>query len=296
MRFAINVPNFADYADPRNLVALAREAEAAGWDGLFVWDHILGDRHWRMPVADPWILMAAAAAATSRIAIGPMVTPLPRRHPWVVARQLTTLDHLSGGRVIFGAGLGFPPDAEFEAFGLDASLRHRAEQLDEGLAILDGLLRGRPFSHSGRHYRIDDVTFLPEPVQRPRPPIWLAGYWPRRAPFRRAAGWDGVAPLSLALAETAPEKPIPLDELRGVLDLVRHERDERGERGLAGFDVLVAGTLPQDAAAAQELAATYAEAGATWWSEGINAWRGDVEEMLRVVAAGPPRPAGRVPA
>jgi probable F420-dependent oxidoreductase len=287
MRYAINVPNFADYADPATFVRLAREAEDAGWDGLFVWDHLLVDPAWRMPIADPWVLLAAAAAATSRIRLGPMVTPLPRRRPWVVARQVATLDHLSGGRVIFGAGLGHPPEVEFGAFGEDASLRGRATALDEGLAVLDGLWSGEPFAFDGEHYQLAEMTFLPRPVQRPRPPVWLAGYWPRRAPFRRAARWDGVAPLSLALAETEPDQPIPLPELRAVLELIA---EERGERGLDGYDVLVGGSTPDDRAAALERLAPYAEAGATWWSEGVNAWRGDVSAMLRLVAAGPPRP------
>jgi alkanesulfonate monooxygenase SsuD/methylene tetrahydromethanopterin reductase-like flavin-dependent oxidoreductase (luciferase family) len=290
MRYAINVPNFADYADPATFVHLAREAEDAGWDGLFVWDHILVARDGRMPIADPWILLAAAAAATSRIRLGPMVTPLPRRRPWVVARQIATLDHLSGGRVIFGAGLGHPPDAEFEAFGEDGSLRGRAESLDEGLAIVDGLLRGEPFAYEGRRFRLTEMTFLPQPVQRPRPPVWLGGYWPRRAPFRRAARWDGVAPGSLALSETAPHLPIPPDELRGVLDLIA---EERGERGMDGFDVLVAGSTPDDRDATVEMLAPYAAMGVTWWSEGVNSWRGDVAQMQRLVAGGPPRAAIR---
>jgi alkanesulfonate monooxygenase SsuD/methylene tetrahydromethanopterin reductase-like flavin-dependent oxidoreductase (luciferase family) len=218
-----------------------------------------------------------------------MVTPLPRRRPWVVARQIATLDHLSGGRLIFGAGLGHPPDAEFEAFGEDDSLRGRADALDEGLTIVDGLLRGEPFTFEGRRYRLAEMTFLPRPVQRPRPPIWLGGYWPRKAPFRRAARWDGVAPGSLALSETAPHLPIPPDELRGVLDFIA---EERGELGMAGFDVLVGGSTPDDRGAAVEMLAPYAEMGATWWSEGVNSWRGDVTQMLRLVAAGPPRPAG----
>lgn len=285
MRFAINVPNFADYANPAAFVRLVREAEGAGWDAVFIWDHILVDASWRTPIADPWVLLAAAASATSRIRLGPMVTPLPRRHPWVVARQLVTLDHLSAGRAIFGAGLGHPPEAEFEAFGLEPSLRTRAEQLDEGLAVLDGLMSGRRFSFSGRHYQLQQMTFLPQPVQRPRPPIWLAGYWPRRPPFVRAARWDGVAPLSLALSETAPDQPIPVEELQGVLAIIR---EERADRGMEGYDVVVGGSLPSDSLAARELVARYDEAGATWWSEGVNHWRGSVDEMLRLVAAGPP--------
>ena len=139
VRFGISVPNFAEYADPRLLTALAREAEAAGWDGFFLWDHILIERSWRMPMADPWVALAAIAAATERIRLGPLVTPLARRRPWKVARETVTLDHLSGGRTILGVGLGHPPEAEYAAFGEEPDARVRALKLDEGLDVLTGL-------------------------------------------------------------------------------------------------------------------------------------------------------------
>ena len=114
MRFALSAQNFGTYGDPRLLADLARDAEAAGLDGFFVWDHLLrGDA----PVADPWTSLAAIAVATERVRIGTMVTPLPRRRPWQVARQTVTLDHLSGGRVTLGVGLGSSPQMEFAPFG-----------------------------------------------------------------------------------------------------------------------------------------------------------------------------------
>jgi len=292
VHFALNVPNFGDYADPATFVGLAREAEASGWDALFVWDHLLVDPDWGVPIADPWILLAAAAAVTERIRLGPMVTPLARRRPWVVARQAATLDHLSAGRVTLGVGLGEPPGAEFEAFGEDSDARVRAGKLDEALAILDGLWSGEPFAFEGAFHHLARMRFEPRPVQRPRIPIWVAGFWPARAPFRRAARWDGVFPASHATEETG--EPMPLDELGAILDVIRAAR---GPRGLEGFEVMIAGGTPADPAAAGTILEPYAAAGVTWWSEGLNGWRGPLEAMMDRLRAGPPRvPATAVPA
>jgi alkanesulfonate monooxygenase SsuD/methylene tetrahydromethanopterin reductase-like flavin-dependent oxidoreductase (luciferase family) len=284
MRYAINVPNFGDYADPATFVRLAHEAETAGWDGFFVWDHILVERDWGVPLADPWILLSAAASVTSRIRLGPMVAPLPRRRPWVVARQAVTLDHLSEGRLVLGVGLGMPAEAEFAAFGEDPSPRVRADKLDEALAIVEGLGSGETFSHAGTHYQLEPMRFLPASRQRPRIPVWVAGWWPHRAAFQRAARWDGVFPASTVTEETG--QPIPTDELNAILHTVR---DARGERGLEGFDVMVGGGTPAEAALAEEVIGPYREAGVTWWSEGLNGWRGSLEEMEERLRAGPPR-------
>jgi alkanesulfonate monooxygenase SsuD/methylene tetrahydromethanopterin reductase-like flavin-dependent oxidoreductase (luciferase family) len=283
MRFAVNVPNFGDYADPRTFMRLAVEAEDAGWDGMFVWDHVLGDPEWGVPMADPWVLLAAAAAVTNRIRLGPMVTPLPRRRPWVVARQAVSLDHLSAGRMTLGVGLGAPPKADFEAFGEVSDPRIRAERLDEGLAILDGLWSDSPFAFAGEHFRLATMRFSPPPIQRPRIPIWVAGYWPHRGPFRRAARWDGVFPASRVTEESGA--PMPLDELEAVLAVIRHER---GGDGLAGFDVMVAGGTPTDPRKARRMVEPYVTAGATWWAEGLNGWRGSLAEMEKRLRAGPP--------
>jgi alkanesulfonate monooxygenase SsuD/methylene tetrahydromethanopterin reductase-like flavin-dependent oxidoreductase (luciferase family) len=284
VRYAINVPNFGDYAEPATFLDVARAADEAGWDGVFTWDHVLGALDWQMPIADPWVLLSAAATISRRVRLGPMVTPLPRRRPWIVARQSVTLDHLSGGRLVLGVGLGHPPEAEYAAFGEDPDAAARARRLDEGLAILAGLWSGEPFAHDGETYTLSRMTFLPKPMQQPRPPVWVAGYWPHRAPMRRAARWDGVVPLSAALAESDPGAPIPLAELEEVVALIAAER---GVAGMGGFDVVVNGTSPADPAAAAELRAAYEHAGATWWSENVNGWRGSVDEMLELVRRGP---------
>lgn len=166
------MPNFGDFAHPGHLLDLARRAEAAGWEGFFLWDHVYaGD--WAGPVIDPWVTLGAVAQVTERIALGTMVTPLPRRRPTTLARQTVTLDHLSGGRLVLGVGIGWPPDLDFANLGDSGDNRVRAAQLDEGLKVLTGLWSGERFSFSGEHYRVTDARFVPPPVQQPRIPIWV---------------------------------------------------------------------------------------------------------------------------
>lgn len=280
MRYAISVPNFGDFADPGWTIALARDAEAAGWDGFFLWDHLLA---WNgNVVADPWTLLAAIAVSTERIRVGTMVTPLPRRRPWQVTRQVVTLDHLSGGRAVLGVGLGFPPDEEFERFGESGDTLVRAELLDEGLEIVAGLMRGGAFSFQGRHFRLSDVAFAPQPVQRPRVPIWVAGAWPNRRPFRRAARYDGVAPIALANGE---EVPIDVPTMREVVDYTERFRERGGP-----YDRIFTGILPDDPGEARGLADELASFGVTWWQVSP-AMGEDREEVAAWIRRGPPTAA-----
>ncbi|GAB4453088.1 MAG: LLM class flavin-dependent oxidoreductase [Anaerolineae bacterium] len=290
MRYGLHVVHFGPCADPRALVSLAVDAEAAGWDGFFLWDHLL--MRWPADVADPWIALAAIAARTTRLRIGTMVTPLARRRPWKVARETVTLDHLSGGRLTLGVGLGTHPE-EFEDFGEPAGLKRRAAMLDEALAVLAGLWSGAPFTHEGAHYRVKAARFTPTPVQQPRIPVWVAGKWPNRAPFRRAARWDGVYPLGQGMDFNEKLAPAQIREI--VAYIMAHREDD------APFDVAHEGaTQGGGAAQDRDLVAPYAEAGATWWLEDINPWRfgwrgvGDwppdtLKVMRDRVAAGPPR-------
>jgi alkanesulfonate monooxygenase SsuD/methylene tetrahydromethanopterin reductase-like flavin-dependent oxidoreductase (luciferase family) len=282
MRFSINIPNFGDFADPRTVASVAVAAEQAGWDALFVWDHVVHVKSRRRAFGDPWMLLTAAALATTRIRLGTLVTPVARRRPQQLARQVATLDALSGGRVIFGAGLGGPIADEFGSFGDETDPKVLAERLDEGLDLLARYWSGEPVNHSGRHYRVDDVTLLPATVQRPRPPVWIAGYWPRKTPMRRAARWDGAVPLFLSANHgVAP----PVDELR---DLVAYLRALRGDRP-GPYDVIVGGI--SDPKHARELIEPLAEAGATWWDErqlitGEDFYR--LDPVLRRIEQGPP--------
>lgn len=282
MKYAINVPNFGPYADPHVVMDLAREAEDAGWDGFFVWDHILGDRSWKAPIADPWVLLAAIATCTTRMRLGPMVTPLPRRRPQKLARETVTLDHLSGGRLILGVGLGFPPDAEYEQFGEDPDLHVRAAKLDEALAVLLGLWSGEPFTYEGEHFRVSpEATFLPKPVQQPRIPIWVAGIWPNRAPFRRAAKYDGAVPELMEPPWAL--SPNSIRELKDYIDVRRTQTTP--------YDVVIRGeSAAGDRSRAVDDVAPFAEAGATWWEESLSDWRGDLDACRARVRQGPPAP------
>jgi alkanesulfonate monooxygenase SsuD/methylene tetrahydromethanopterin reductase-like flavin-dependent oxidoreductase (luciferase family) len=262
MKYAVDVHTFGDFADTRVLAELAATAEANGWDGFFIWDHIGLEQ----PTADVTVALTAIALATERIRFGAMVTPLPRRRPHKFAREIASLDQLSGGRVIVGVGLGWPPAEEYEAFGEDGSDRVRAERLDESLAVVDALWRGERVDLDGRHLRMHAPAFAPRPVQQPRPPIWVAGTWPGTlAPFRRAARWDGVYPMHVNPAERFYLLP---DEIRALRDTIG--RDD------AAFDIAVSPPPGSDADA-------YEAAGATWWL----AVCADRAEAFARAAAGP---------
>lgn len=283
MRAGISVPNFSEYSDPRLVAELAHEAEEAGWDGFFLWDHLLFDNNGRLPIADPWVALAAIATRTRRIRLGPMVTPVPRRRPWKLARETVTLDHLSNGRLILGVGLGWPPGDDFARFGEDGDNQVRAAKLDEGLDILTGLWSGEPFGYQGRHYQIQEGTvFLPRPVQQPRIPIWVAGMWPNKAPFRRAARWDGVFPLSLNVNW---DQSIPPEEVQATLAYTQAQRGSD-----APFDVLVAGETPgDDPIKASAIVRPYVAVGMTWWIENVTPQRGPLEAMRQRIRQGPPK-------
>ena len=171
MKYAVDIPNFGAWSDPGKVAEFARRIEDVGWDGLSIWDHIIV---WDgAEVSDPWVCLAAAAAVTERITLMPMVTPIPRRHPWKLARETVSLDLLSKGRFILGVGIGWPTDPEFTRFHEEEDLRTRADMLDEGLCVLTGLWSGESFSFEGEHYQVEPVTFLPTPIQKPRIPIWV---------------------------------------------------------------------------------------------------------------------------
>jgi alkanesulfonate monooxygenase SsuD/methylene tetrahydromethanopterin reductase-like flavin-dependent oxidoreductase (luciferase family) len=256
MRYGIVTANLGEYADPRVAVDLARTAEAAGWEAFFVWDHLGFVRG--APSGDPWIILSAIAASTEHLTLGLAVTPLARRRPQVVANAMTSLDLLSGGRAIFGAGLGGVPE-EFTAFGEPGDPKERAAMLDEGLRILDGLWSGETVAHRGRHYAVQGVSLAPRPLQRPRVPIWIGGEGPPAV--RRAARWDGW----LAPATGNDGYPTMAKSPELIAEMVAEVRRHRTTP--APFDVAIDG---YSQAGESELPRAYGAAEATWWLESIH--------------------------
>lgn len=200
LKQALNVPNVGN---ANAIVELAIQAEAAGWDGFFVWDTMQTDAPQSVDVLDPTAILSAIAVSTSRIALGPMVVALPRRRPWKVAKEIITVDHLSRGRVIAGFGLGAPTKEEFGDFGEPTDLRARAELLDEGLGIIDVIFAGVTLDHAGSAYTVR-AHLSPRGYQRPRPPIWIASIGTNRGPLARARRWDGVFTLTKDFQGLAP--------------------------------------------------------------------------------------------
>jgi alkanesulfonate monooxygenase SsuD/methylene tetrahydromethanopterin reductase-like flavin-dependent oxidoreductase (luciferase family) len=269
MRHAVFLPPFGAFAEPAVMVDLAEAAEDGGWDGIFLWDHVVRTHEpHRADVADPWILLAAIAAATEQIRLGPMITPLARRRPQKVARETVTLDHLSEGRLTFGVGLGVDSGGELARFGEVVDDRVRAEVYDEALQLLLAFWSGDEVNHHGKHFTVDGVQFLPRPLQQPRIPIWGAARGGGAArPVRRAARLDGVFPVAT-----------DLDQLGAMLDVVAAERG-----GLDGYDVIL--EAPADA----DLDA-YAARGVTWVMREID----DTLPPTDVVAAVAEGPEGRL--
>ena len=276
---AVGVPNVGPFGDPVLLVELAVAAEEHGWDGFFLWDHQLWhDPDWA--VADPVVVISAVAARTARVRLGILVNVLARRRVGKVARESVTLDQLSGGRLVFGAGLGAYA-GEFTAFGESGDARERAARLDESLHLLDALWRGEPVTVHGEYLTAENVMMRPRPVQQPRIPVWIGGRWPNQAPFRRAARWDGVMPThrDYGLGETMPP-----DELRAALRYTREQRSSPGP-----FDVALEGRT--DGAAPDRggrHVAPYRDAGLTWWIEALGWWRGTPADALTRIRQGPP--------
>jgi alkanesulfonate monooxygenase SsuD/methylene tetrahydromethanopterin reductase-like flavin-dependent oxidoreductase (luciferase family) len=261
VQYGLALPTGGECGDPRFLVELAERAEAAGWDGVFPEDYVLyqGDR--AMPTCPTWPVLAAMAVRTTRIVLGVEVTPVTRRRPWNVAREVAAVDQLSEGRAALGVGLGdtgehVVGDASFTAFGEERDPRRRGEMLDEALEIIAGLWTGEPFSFSGTHFTVGEVTFRPRPVQQPRIPIWIGGGYPNPRPTRRAARWDG----SCLYKETHGGAWEDL----GPADI----RDLRARAGDKLFTICVGGRRRNDDwESDREWIRTVAEAGADWWAE-----------------------------
>lgn len=284
MRHGLVLPNWAAGDDVDLLVEAAVVAEGAGWDGVLLADHLVfpppsdvgGDARPFPDAAmpDPWITHAAIAARTDRVVLGSWITPVGRRQPWQLARDLATLDRLSGGRVLLGVGLGRRSD--HEPFGTPWDLPAVARRTDEALDLVDAFWRGQPVEHAGEHFTVDGVTLLPRPVQRPRIPVVVGGLWPNRAVVRRGARWDGIVPHFPGDGVLPPDGTAPEDHLAALVAAYREEAATPGE-------VMVLDRPPAAGEGWRDLAA---ELGVTWLltARREGEWRIDLDE----IAAGPP--------
>ncbi len=255
MKYGIHLPNVGPFGSARVMADLAKETETAGWDGFFIWDHI--NRAYVFDNVNPWVALAAIAMNTSTVKIGAHVTPTPRRRPWNLARETVSIDHLSDGRLIFGFGIGSGAREEWDVFGEETNPKIRGEMLDEGLAVLTGLWTGERFSFEGKHYKVEETKFIPKPIQSPRIPLWGAGVWPNKAPFRRAAQFDGIYPI------INPGETPELEQFQQMVAFMKEQQIQ------ADFDFIFMANFqkPETWDSVEDQVEQYAKAGATWWIE-----------------------------
>jgi alkanesulfonate monooxygenase SsuD/methylene tetrahydromethanopterin reductase-like flavin-dependent oxidoreductase (luciferase family) len=272
LRHGVYLPPFGPFGDPQVLVNLAVRAEAAGWDGVFLWDHVVSDT---APIADCWTSLSAMATNTRTIKIGSTVTPLPRRRPWIIARQASTVSRLSGGRLVVGVGLGSDESGDFSRFGDEASLRVRSSMLDEALDIMRAMWAGTAHAPAGGRYRVD----LPASGAEPHPiPVWMASSTRHPRVVDRAIRCDGIFPIS--------DHTLRPDELAQIVEALRHA----GLPPDQPYDVAVSG----NASPAWETPnpdgvdlTGMVEAGVTWWMESLIHFD-PLDLSMQVVDAGPP--------
>jgi alkanesulfonate monooxygenase SsuD/methylene tetrahydromethanopterin reductase-like flavin-dependent oxidoreductase (luciferase family) len=278
MQYAIDVAPLGELAEPAAVIRLAVAAESAGWNGLSIWDST--GVSMASASLDPFVTLAGVAAATERLRLILSVVALPRRRPQLVAQAAATLDRLSGGRLVLGVGAGGDP-GDFASFGEPPDAASRIPRLDEGVGLVDALLRGETVHHEGPLFVVRDVAVGPRPVQQPRPPIWLGGMRP--GALRRAARWDGW--IAIAVAEDGSGINLSPGSFAVMVDRVRAERAALG-RTVEPFDIALF-AINEDGR--PDLPRAYAAAGATWWLESLSPMRGSLDELLAIATAGPPR-------
>jgi len=274
-KFGIYIANYGITKDPQDYIDLAILSENNGWDGFFLWDHVFFSSNKPLPFLDPWIILSAVAVKTKRIKLGTTVTPLARRRPWIVAKQVSTLDRLSKGRMILGIGLGI--DIDFSVFGENTDPIIRSEKLDESLHILKGLWANKPFTFKGKHFNIKEVEFFPKPFQD-KIPIWVGGTWPIKKPFQRAAQYDGVFPL-----KAGEEESLSPNDYREIIKYIKQYRSS-----LDSYDIIksiyTTGIKEED-----EWINDYLNIGITWFVEAI--WPGrdsSLDNIKKIISRGPP--------
>ncbi|MFX1526403.1 MAG: LLM class flavin-dependent oxidoreductase [Promethearchaeota archaeon] len=273
-KFGIYIANYGITNDPQDYIDLAILGENNGWDGFFLWDHIFLSSNKTQPFLDPWIILSVVAVKTKRIKLGTTVTPLARRRPWIVAKEVSTLDQLSKGRMILGVGLGI--DSDFGDFGENTDRLIRSEKLDESLHILKGLWANKPFRFKGKHFNIKEVEFFPKPFQNTIP-IWVGGTWPIKKPFQRAAQYDGVFPL-----KSGEDSLSPID-YREIIKYINKYRSSSDSYDIIK-SIYSTGIKEED-----EWINDYLNVGISWFVEAI--WPGrdsSLDNIKKIISRGPP--------
>jgi len=177
-------------AEPGWWLESAKRLDAAGYQGVWAWDHFVGQRDGTVPVVENWTILSMAAAGTSRLTVGPFVINVMNRHPAVLARMASTLQIASGGRLVLGMGIGGAPK-EHAAYGIDfPEARERVARLEEAIAVIRALWTGGPVSRSSPFYPLEDAHAFPVPT--PPPPIVIGGETPAGARLagRIGDGWS----------------------------------------------------------------------------------------------------------
>ena len=217
MEFGVCIPHYGSNTTAAGIRTTVELAESLGYHSVWVSDHVVTPEHLLPAIGpvfyDAFVVLSYAAAFTTKVRLGSSVIVVPYRNPLVVAKMLATLDVLSGGRVIFGAGVGGAPD-EFQALGVPS--RQRGRRADECLKLMVALWTQDPASFHGRFYSFTDVRFQPKPLQVPYPPIWIGGR--SEAALRRA----------VAVGEAWHPTAMPMPALREKMAQLRGFADEAG--------------------------------------------------------------------
>jgi probable F420-dependent oxidoreductase len=277
------------FLEPANLARLARAAEAAGFDALAFTEHPAPSHKWVSSGGhdsfDPLTALAFCAAVTERIRLLPYLLVLPFRNPLLAAKQIATLDVMSGGRVLLGVGTGYLR-SEFSALGVEHA--ERSDLLDEALGVLLGVWSGEDFRYDGRHFFAPGQTARPGPLQLPHPPIWIGGN-SARARDRVVRVGQGWAPLLIDAGTAAMLGTSALPTIAEVGAAVRdlRERAESAGRDPEGIDVQIEGAvttrMDRPAAETASVIAELAGIGVTWMV--VDPPGDDVERALDTIAA-----------
>ncbi|NHJ19953.1 MAG: LLM class flavin-dependent oxidoreductase [Candidatus Lokiarchaeota archaeon] len=273
-KFGIYIANYGITDDPQDYIDLAILSENNGWDGFFLWDHVYLSSNKTQPFLDPWIILSAIAAKTKRVKLGTTVTPLARRRPWIIAKEVSTLDRLSKGRIILGVGLG--AGSEFSNFGENTDPIIRREKLDESLQIIKGLWANKRFTFKGKHFNIKEVEFFPKPYQE-KIPIWVGGIWPNKKPFQRAAKYDGVFPIKISGDEN-----LSPNDYREIVNYLKQYRSSFGSYDIIK-SITSTGIKDED-----EWINNYLDVGITWFVESMWPGRYSLDNFKKRIARGPP--------